>query len=291
MQGLEDRIHELEGQLALALEDTQNSPSVVREPSLDNSHASTQNIETSTQHGSAYEAYPGGFSPVSDRGQVHKSNEQAPAISMARELRILSLEAAAERHLGSSSGLSFARLTQTILKRLTPDRADLVFGTSHGGDLLGQIDWDAPPDFFHPLLMNFPSIAGFGPSVFGNVSLSSIIEPSGSLADLGLPAKSRADQLASFYFAHSHTLYPIINQSEFLALLDHVYEQPSDPSTMNPMSLFRVWMVLAIGSSSRCSVSMVEESEALLYYNKALEFFETAFDYGDMVRQSCVCQL
>ncbi|EMR63871.1 putative c6 zinc finger domain containing protein [Eutypa lata UCREL1] len=202
---------------------------------------------------------------------------------MARELRILSLEAAAERHLGSSSGLSFAKLTQTILKRLTPDRADLVFGTSQGDDILGQIDWDAPPDFFHPLLMNYPAIAGFGPTLFGNMTLSNIIEPSGSLADLGLPSKPRADQLASFYFAHSHTLYPIINQSDFLALLDHIYEQPSDPSTMDPMSLFRLWMVLAIGSSSRCSVSMIEESEALLYYNKALEFFEPAFDYGDMV--------
>lgn len=42
-------------------------------------------------------------------------------------------------------------------------------------------------------------------------------------------------------------------------------------------------MILAIGSSSRSSVSVVEESEALLYYNKALEYFEAAFDYGDMV--------
>lgn len=289
MQGLEDRIHQLEGRLALALEATRDPPSVAPEPSPDNGgHTRAQNIESSTEYGPSREAHAGGYSPVSVRGQTHKSNEQAPAISMARELRILSLEAAAERHLGSSSGLSFAKLTQTILKRLTPDRADLVFGTSQGDDILGQIDWDAPPDFFHPLLMNYPAIAGFGPTLFGNMTLSNIIEPSGSLADLGLPSKPRADQLASFYFAHSHTLYPIINQSDFLALLDHIYEQPSDPSTMDPMSLFRLWMVLAIGSSSRCSVSMIEESEALLYYNKALEFFEPAFDYGDMVCLFCV---
>lgn len=282
----------MEGQLALALEASRDLPVVPQplpQPLLENGHPGAQNPEGSTQHGSVHEAHTGGFSPMSVRGQAHLPTEQAPAISMARELRILSLEAAAERHLGSSSGLSFAKLTQTILKRLTPDRADLVFGTSQvDDDILAQIDWDSPPDFLHPLLLNFPNIAGFGPTLFGTMSLSDIVEPAGSLADLCLPAKTRADELASFYFAHSHTLYPIINQSDFLALLDSIYEQPSSPSTMDSMSLFRVWMVLAIGSSSRCSVSLIEESEALLYYNKALEFFEAAFDYGDMVRLFCV---
>ncbi|KAI1214211.1 fungal-specific transcription factor domain-containing protein [Annulohypoxylon truncatum] len=276
VQGLEAKIQELEGQLALALEAARDRP----EPSLDNGQSGTQSIGNSTH---VDEALGSDFSPFSSHGQAQSSIEQVPAISMARELRILSLEATAERHLGSSSGLSFAKLTQTILKRLTPDRADFVFGISQGDDLLGQINWDSPPDFFHPHMMNFPNISGFGPTLFGDMSLSSIIEPSGSLSDLGLPTKSRADQLASFYFAHSHTLYPIINQSEFLTLLDRIYEHPLDPSTMDPTSLFRVWMVLAIGSSSRCSVSVVEESEALLYYNKALEYFEAAFDYGDMV--------
>ncbi|KAI1098593.1 fungal-specific transcription factor domain-containing protein [Jackrogersella minutella] len=280
VQGLEAKVQELEGQLALALEAVRDHPPVVSEPSLDNGQSRTpQTLDGSTPTGEGHIA--AGFSPFSSRG--YSSHEQPPPISMARELRILSLEAAAERHLGSSSGLSFANLTQTILKRLAPDRADFVFGISQGDDILGQIDWDSPPDYFHPHMINFPNIPGFGPTLFGDMSLSSIIEPSGSLADLCLPSKTRADQLASFYFAHSHTLYPIINQSDFLALLDRIYEQPSDLSVMDPMSLFRIWMVLAIGSSSRCSVSMVEESEALLYYNKALEFFETAFDYGDMV--------
>lgn len=286
MQGLEAKVQELEKQLALALEAARNPP-VVSEPSLDTIHP---NLEGSTQQGSVDDSHVGGLSPYSVRGQPLSPNGQTSAISMDQELRILSLEAAAERHLGSSSGLSFAKLTQTILKRLTPDRADFVFGISQGDDILGQIDWDSPPDFFHPPLLNFPNIAGFGPTLFGDVSLSSIIEPSGSLADLCLPTKARADQLTSFYFAHSHTLYPILNQSDFMALLDRIYEQSSDPSTLDPMSWFRVWMVLAIGSSSRCSVSMVEESEALLYYNKALEFFELAFDYGDMVRPHSISQ-
>ncbi|KAI0882874.1 fungal-specific transcription factor domain-containing protein [Annulohypoxylon maeteangense] len=280
VQGLEARIQELERQLALALEAIRDRPG----SSSDNGQSGTQSIGNSTQQAPVDEGLGSTFSPFSIHGQEMSSVEHVPAISMARELRILSLEATAERHLGSSSGLSFAKLTQTILKRLTPDRADFVFGISQGDDILGQINWDSPPDFFHPHMMNFPNISGFGPTLFGDMSLSSIIEPSGSLSDLGLPTKSRADQLASFYFAHSHTLYPIINQSEFLALLNRIYEQPLDLSTMDPMSLFRVWMVLAIGSSSRCSVSVVEESEALLYYNKALEYFEAAFDYGDMVR-------
>ncbi|KAI2472773.1 fungal-specific transcription factor domain-containing protein [Annulohypoxylon bovei var. microspora] len=282
VQGLEARIQELESQLALALEAAHDSP-VVPESSLDDGLSGTHEIGGSAHQTPANETLGSDLSPYSMHGQSHSSIEQVPAISMARELRIISLEAAAERHLGSSSGLSFAKLTQTILKRLTPDRADFVFGITQGDDILGQIDWDSPPDFFHPHMMNFPNISGFGPTLFGDMSLSNIIEPSVSLADLCLPSKSRADQLASFYFAHSHTLYPIINQHEFLTLLNRIYEQPIDPSTMDPMSSFRIWMVLAIGSSARCSVSVAEESEALLYYNKALEYFEAAFDYGDMV--------
>ncbi|KAI1768617.1 fungal-specific transcription factor domain-containing protein [Hypoxylon sp. FL1150] len=280
VQGLEARIHELEEQLALALEASRNPP-VVSESSLDNGHPRNHNhtIESPT-YVDETNAGGGGFSPFSFRSQAYSPGERT---SMARELRILSLEAAAERHLGSSSGLSFAKLTQTVLKRLTPDRADFVFGISQGDDILGEIDWDSTPDFSHPHVMNFPNIAGFGPTLFGKMSLSNIIEPSGSLADLSLPTKARADQLTSFYFAHSHTLYPVLNQKDFLTLLNRIYEQSSDNSIMDSLSWFRVWMVLAIGSSARCSVSMVEESEALLYYNKALEFFESAFDHGDMV--------
>ncbi|KAI1773863.1 hypothetical protein F4818DRAFT_452822 [Hypoxylon cercidicola] len=282
VQGLEAKVQELEGQLALALGATRDPP-VVPEPALDHGYSRTQDVDSHspTQQRLTDDIGGGEFSPFSARGQAPSSNDQA--ISMARELRRLSLEAAAERHLGSSSGLSFAKLTQTILKRLTPDRSDFVFGISQGDDILGQMNWDSPSDRFHPHVINFPNMTDFGPTLFGDISLSSIIEPSDSLTDLVLPTKTRADQLASFYFAHSHTLYPIINESEFLALLDRIYEHPSDLSTVDPMSWFRIWMVLAIGSSSRCSVSMVEESEALLYYNKALEFFEPAFDYGEMV--------
>ncbi|KAI1456421.1 fungal-specific transcription factor domain-containing protein [Annulohypoxylon moriforme] len=273
VQGLEAKIQELEEQLALALAGTRDSLS----SSLNNDQSETQSVGNLTQQTPINETLRSGFSPFPSHGQTQSSIEQVPAISMARELRILSLEATAERHLGSSSGLSFAKLTEMILKRLTPDRADFVFGFSQEDDILGQINWDSSQ------MMNFPNLAGFGQTLFGDMSLSSIIEPSGSLSDLGLPAKSRADQLVSFYFAHSHTLYPVINQSEFYALLDRIYEQSLDPSCVDPSSLFRVWMVLAIGSSSRCSVSVVEESEALLYYNKALEYFEAAFDYGDMI--------
>ncbi|KAI0893766.1 fungal-specific transcription factor domain-containing protein [Annulohypoxylon nitens] len=282
VQGLESRIQELEGQLALALEATHNCP---EPPTPSNGEIGTESIRSPAQQAPSDGILGDSFSPFSTHTQAQSSIEHIPAISMARELRILSLEVAAEnRHLGSSSGLSFAKLTQTILKRLSPDRTDFVFaGISQGDDILGQINWDSPPDFFHPHMMNFPNIAGFGPTLFGNMSLSRIIEPSDSLSDLCLPSKTRADQLTSFYFAHSHTLYPIINRSEFLALLDRIYEQPLDTSSMDPASLFRVWMILAIGSSSRSSVSVVEESEALLYYNKALEYFEAAFDYGDMV--------
>ncbi|KAL1858807.1 hypothetical protein Daus18300_009805 [Diaporthe australafricana] len=114
------------------------------------------------------------------------------------------------------------------------------------------------------------------------MSLADIMEPTQSLKDLRLPEKLRIEELVAFYFAHSHTLYPVINRKEFLEVLRCIHEDPLDPLARHPLSLFRVWMVLAIGASSHCSISMVEESEPTLYYNKALEYFEAAFEYGDM---------
>jgi hypothetical protein len=40
---------------------------------------------------------------------------------------------------------------------------------------------------------------------------------------------------------------------------------------------------LAIGSTAYSSVSLAEESESMLYYNKALMYFEASLAYGDMV--------
>ncbi|KAI1869750.1 uncharacterized protein JN550_005731 [Neoarthrinium moseri] len=252
--------------------------------------------------------------------------------SFVEQLKIISLEATAERHLGSSSGLSFARLTHMVLRRLTPDKADFVFGT--GGDeeeedeeRMGEFrpssqsqqssnldpqlqtvdsgfgsgmgaglninmntDFTHPsPSFFFsdahfPFDLNLQSPGSSGPALFGSIALHDIMDDSaGAVEGLSLPADSaHVDSLVDFYFAHSHTLYPIVRRSEIMSLLgDARAAAIGGAIAPSPPDLFKVWMVLAIGSTAYCSVTLEDESESMLYYNKALTYFEAALAYGD----------
>ncbi|KAM5380101.1 hypothetical protein ACJZ2D_003748 [Fusarium nematophilum] len=204
--------------------------------------------------------------------------------SLDGELKNLSLEATAERHLGSSSGLSFAKLTQTVLRRLSPDKADFVFGRDAESETQQQHDFASPSNLFdYPSLLNFGNSMSCNPMLFGDFILSDIAGPEDGLAHLFLPSDdSKINRLVDFYFAHSHTLYPIIQRAEFIDTLRFVRDNPQASSAQSPLSLFRIWMVLAIGSTAYSSVSLAEESESMLYYNKALQYFEASLAYGDM---------
>ena len=210
---------------------------------------------------------------------------QQSSPSFVEELKTLSLEATAERHLGSTSGISFARLTQMVLRRLTPDKADFVF-INDREDYNGRLfDFNSPLDLSDPSLFeSLNESISIHPILFGDVVLADIVEPNDAVAGLDLPSdQSHIDRLVEFYFAHSHTLYPIVHRSEFLQSLRHMREHPQDPKVNSPLCLFRIWMVLAIGSTAYSSVSLAEESESRVYYNKALEYLEQAMSYGEMV--------
>jgi hypothetical protein len=207
--------------------------------------------------------------------------------SFVGELKTLSLEATAERHLGSTSGISFARLTQMVLRRLTPDRADFVFindRENYSGSRL--LDFNSPSDLLDPALFeSLNESISTHPALFGDIGLADISEPNDAVADLNLPSDHpHINFLVDFYFAHSNTLYPILHRDEFLESLRQVRENPLDPTAHSPLCLFRIWMVLAIGSTAYSSIALSDESESRVFYSKALEYLEQAFAYGDMVR-------
>ena len=204
---------------------------------------------------------------------------QAPPVSLAQELRSLSIQALAQGHLGSSSGLSFAQLTQTVLRRLSPDKADFVFKnggeSGHYNPLVGAMT----PDFSRR-----SSSVSLHPKMFGVHSLCDITETEDVLSDLQLPAQSHRNRLVDFYFASSYTLYPILSRREITLIIEDVLSDDQPPSAKSPLCLFKLWMVLAIGSASYCALELSEESEPMLYYSKAMLYFEAALGYGDMVR-------
>lgn len=205
------------------------------------------------------------------------------------ELKSVSLSVVAERHLGSTSGLSVAKLTQMVLRRLNPDKADFVFSNSCGVNQSDQIfDFDSSRDFFSSSMFEtFSEAIPCHPNLFGDTLLAhgDTVLPKEAVSGLSLPRDDAyVTRLVDFYFAHSHTLYPILEKRSFLQTLQEVREDPSSTASQSPLALFRIWMVFAIGSTAYSSVTLTEESESRVYYSKALEYFEQAMTSGDIVR-------
>lgn len=273
--------------------------------------------------------------PASAASQSNGPTMTAQSPSFAQELKELTLEATAERHLGSSSGVAFAKLTQMILCRLTPDKADFVFtndiavvqaqGATEPADAVrrgyqestsatisrvqanndvsyagsfepAMMDFNSPSDLFNnsSVMNSLSDSISVYPLLFGDVFLSDIMEPASSLADLPWPPPAMGDDgvgdeehvalLVDFYFAHSNTLYPIVVRERFMATLSRMQSDPARAAAgaLTPLDLFRVWMVLAIGSTAFSSVSLADESEPMLYYNKALQYVEEALAMNEM---------
>ncbi|KAJ5967064.1 hypothetical protein N7501_003312, partial [Penicillium viridicatum] len=206
--------------------------------------------------------------------------------TFGQQLTVLSLEATAERHLGSTTGLSFANLTQMILRRLAPDKADFVFNSHQDNtmemDLLDLSSSSNPfNDSFFQRLND--SISPY-PLLFGDLLFTDSAGSGTALDSLAWPSdETHVRRLVNFYFAHSHTLYPIVDRSEIMDTLEKIHRNPHNLATQTPLHAFRMWMVLAIGSTAYSSVTLTEESESMLFYNKALQYSEQALGGDEMV--------
>ncbi|KAL4966168.1 Zn(II)2Cys6 transcription factor [Aspergillus stella-maris] len=202
--------------------------------------------------------------------------------SLADGLKMLSLEATAERYVGSSSGVAFAKLTQTVLSRLSPDQDAFVFGDEEpdqrGGDTLNSLDSMLDPDsFFLDLDMMLDS-----PQHLLSAPIDPALQGSDDPLDLSHMDAGHITSLLDFYFAHSHTLYPIIQQELFIQTLWIAYSDPLNALALSPLWLFRIWMVLAIGSTTYCSVTLMDETESIQLFKKAMSYFEAAMGCGEM---------
>ncbi|OQD69681.1 hypothetical protein PENPOL_c002G01307 [Penicillium polonicum] len=205
--------------------------------------------------------------------------------TFGQQLTVLSLEATAERHLGSTTGLSFANLTQMILRRLAPDKADFVFNSHQDNttemDLLDLSSSSNPfnDSFFQSLN---DSISPY-PLLFGDLLFTDSAGSGTALDSLAWPSdETHVRRLVNFYFAHSHTLYPIVDRSEIMDTLEKIHRNPHNLATQTPLHAFRIWMILAIGSTAYSSVTLTEESESMLFYNKALQYSEQALGGDEM---------
>lgn len=222
--------------------------------------------------------------PVESPGSTNLSLQRpSTTTTFAEELRSLSLEATAERHVGSTSGVSFAKLTQMVLRRLSPDKVDFVFAnerenTNSPGPHL--FNFNSPLDLAdHTLFERLNESISIQPSLFGDLGLADIVQP--GLQDTPATPNWQTDEahvnrLVDFYFAHSHTLYPMIHRGNFLKSLQDYRDSGQNPALHPPVFMFRMWMVLAIGSTAYSAISLADESEPRMYYFEALQYLEPA---------------
>ncbi|KAL4949083.1 fungal-specific transcription factor domain-containing protein [Aspergillus filifer] len=203
--------------------------------------------------------------------------------SLADGLKMLSLEATAERYVGSSSGVAFAKLTQSVLSRLSPDQDAFVFGDDEQNEGNVTNDMDSfetnidPEALFLDLDMMLDS-----PQHLLSGPVDPALQGSDEPLELSQLDAGHISSLLDFYFAHSHTLYPIIQQGLFIQTLWAAYSEPLNALALSPLWLFRIWMVLAIGSTTYCSVTLINETESIQLFNKATSYFEAAMGCGEM---------
>ena len=203
------------------------------------------------------------------------SGQEIPE-SFESGLELLSLEASAERYLGSSSGVTFARLTQAVLKRLKPDLQPFTFyeTTRPGAGIKPERK------------------AGQGSNQAHRAAEASVEEGASSASpsesEIALPDKDRAYQLAEYYWNHSHTLYPFVRKASFMESLRKVYADPDDAFSRSSHSwLYTMWMVFAIGSTSLSTVMIADETESIRYWNAAMGHFDGTLEEGNMVSPLC----
>ncbi|RAL08465.1 fungal specific transcription factor domain-containing protein [Aspergillus homomorphus CBS 101889] len=100
------------------------------------------------------------------------------------------------------------------------------------------------------------------------------------------PQKEVAVELSTTYFRTIHLFYPFLHEQRHKELLDEVYRAPEG----NPISTFRVYMVLAISSlnlSRQCKLHLPVEG----YYASAMKYVDYVCHDGSMAALQCLLLL
>ncbi|KAK5113237.1 hypothetical protein LTR62_003573 [Meristemomyces frigidus] len=177
--------------------------------------------------------------------------------TLESELKDLSLEATADRYLGQSSGLSFARLTQAVLRRLQPDHRVFVLGNESA--------------------CRPPSSSAGAPEALPSAPRHYARQP----LNLGaIISQDRAEHLAQCYWDHSHSLYPFLRRTPFMANLRRMYYHAGDYDLTSKTWLYTMFMVLAIASTAASSLTLGDESESVMYFGHAMNYFDSALGSG-----------
>lgn len=178
---------------------------------------------------------------------------------LAMDFASLTISASSEGHyLGPGSGISFAQLTQAIMFQKDFEKEKTIAGGL--------------------MLHTNPSL------MLDNANLD----------DAPLPSAKRAAEVVEFYWCHSHTLYPILDRDNFMECLDKMFSLDDEDAMglhNDSVWMFKLYMVLAIGSTAMASITISSENEAVACWSKAMTYFNDTLSKGNIAALECLLLL
>lgn len=198
---------------------------------------------------------PAGMPDTPDNSST-KSGEGG---GLAKDFASLTISASSEGHyLGPGSGISFAQLTQAIMFQKDFEKEKTIAGGL--------------------MLHTNPSL------MLDNASLD----------DAPLPSAKRAQEVVEFYWCHSHTLYPVLDRDNFMENLDKMFSLDDEDALdlhNDSVWMFKLYMVLAIGSTAMASITISSENEAVACWSKAMTYFNDTLSKGNIAALECLLLL
>lgn len=128
-----------------------------------------------------------------------------------------------------------------MLRRLTPNLTDFPFRNSNAytGRLL---DFDSSVNLLDSsILESLNNSISIHPMLFGEPILTNSSNPGITQTFLSLPDNEvHINELIDFYFAHSHTLYPIVHRGELQQSLQQLRSDPMNQTGQPSLNLYRI---------------------------------------------------
>ena len=187
----------------------------------------------------------GGAAPQHDAGQIidpalKERDEHEKLNKLVSDVGMVSVQGTSEsRYLGSTSGISFARVVFAAVK------SSVAHTPSEKGS--------------HKAAKALPNDAASGGGTSMRDSLFGL-HSKPAIKPAPFPEKEVGERLVELYFNHANPQIPILHRDEFVSLFDRVYA--TEPRKRTPRELYLLNIVFAIGSGIIMGSSSIDQSFA-----------------------------
>ncbi|MCJ1435347.1 Fungal specific transcription factor [Xylographa pallens] len=193
---------------------------------VDHSSLQSPGLERASQHNGSNKSPEGSGESIPATGWDHKQDEAEKLDKLVSNIGLVSVQGASDpRYLGSTSGISFARVVFAAVRSSVP---------SSNSERAG-IRPSKPTD------SGAAAVSGTSmrDSFFG-------LQSKPAFKKAPFPDRDVGARLVNLYFEHANPQIPILHRGEFMSLFDRAYA--SDERKRSPRELYMLNIVFAIGS-------------------------------------------